>query len=229
MRRWPVAGRPCAVLFDLDGTLVDTAPDMIAALNVICAEERLPAVAYETARPQVSNGAAGLLRLRFPDFQPERHSDLHRRYLARYAEGLAGESRLFPGMEELLIELETAAVPWGVVTNKPRHLTEPLLAALALLDRSACTVSGDSLPERKPHPRPILFALEQMSVDPHLAVYVGDARRDIESGRAAGTHTVAVRYGYVEPGQDPASWGADQVVTTPADLNALIRGYLQSS
>lgn len=229
MRRGRLAGRPSAVLFDLDGTLVDTAPDMIAALNVICTEERLPVVPYDVARPQVSNGAAGLLRLSFPEFQAHSHPELHRRYLARYAERLVEESRLFPGMEALLLELEMAGVPWGVVTNKPRHLTEPLLAALALLDRSACTVSGDSLPERKPHPRPILFALEKIAVDPRLAVYVGDAPRDIESGRAAGTHTVAVRYGYVEPGQDPAAWGADHVVATPDDLSALIQEYLQSS
>ncbi len=222
-----MAGPPGAVLFDLDGTLVDTAPDMIAALNVICAEEGLPSVTYNAGRPQVSNGAAGLLRLRVPDFAPQSHPDLHRRYLARYAERLADDTRLFPAMEELLRDLEAAGVPWGIVTNKPRHLTEPLLAALELLERSACTVSGDSLPERKPHPRPILHALEQIAVDPRLAVYVGDARRDIESGRAAGTQTVAVRYGYVEPGQDPAAWGADYVVATPAELSTLILGSVQ--
>lgn len=224
MRRWAAPAQPAAVLFDLDGTLLDTAPDMIGALNVICTEEGADPVAYDRARAYVSNGAVGLLRLAFPEFDRLRDPALHRRYLDRYAERLAVDTRLFPHLDTLLTVLEGAAVPWGVVTNKPRHLTEPLLAALGLHLRSACTVSGDTLPERKPHPRPILFALERMAADPAQSLYIGDARRDIESGRAAGTTTVAVRYGYVEPGQDPATWGADYVVDTPLDLIALLNG-----
>lgn len=216
--------QPSAVLFDLDGTLLDTAPDMVGALNAICAELGAPAVDFSTARAYVSNGAIGLLRLPFPDFDPQRSPELHRRYLAVYAERLAVETCLFPELAMVLDDLERAGVPWGVVTNKPRHLTEPLLTALGLLERSACTVSGDSLPERKPHPRPILFALEQMAAEPGRSIYIGDARRDIESGRAAGATTVAVRYGYVEPGQDPATWGADYVVSTPGELRTLLQG-----
>lgn len=215
---------PAAVLFDLDGTLLDTAPDMIGALNTICAEEGADPVAYDLARCFVSNGAVGLLRLAFPDFDPLQDTALHHRYLDRYSRRLAVETRLFPHLDTLLDELEAAAVPWGVVTNKPRHLTDPLMAALGLHLRSACTVSGDTLPERKPHPRPILFALAKMAASPAASIYVGDARRDIESGRAAGARTVAVRYGYVEPGQDPATWGADHVVDTPLDLVALLKG-----
>ena len=109
-----------------------------------------------------------------------------------------------------------------MVTSKPRGLTEPLLVALGLYERSACTVSGDTLAERKPHPRPVLFALEALGADPSQSVYVGDARRDIESGRAAGTATIAARYGYVEPGQDPVTWGADYIVDVPAELTALL-------
>ena len=224
MSRWATHSPPAAVLFDLDGTLLDTAPDMIGALNAICAEEGADAVAYHLARPLVSNGAVGLLRLAFPGFDPLQDTSLHRRYLERYAQRLAVETRIFPHLEGLLDELEAAAVPWGVVTNKPQHLTEPLMAALGLHLRSACTVSGDTLPQRKPHPRPVLFALERMAASPAESIYVGDARRDIESGRAAGTVTVAVRYGYVEPGQDPARWGADYVVDTPLDLIALLKG-----
>jgi phosphoglycolate phosphatase len=216
--------RPEAVLFDLDGTLLDTAPDMIGALNVICAEEGKNAVTYERARCFVSNGAVGLLRLAFPDFDPLQHSALHRRYLARYAQQLAVETCLFPHLDTLLDTLDAASIPWGVVTNKPKHLTEPLMAALGLDLRSACTVSGDSLPERKPHPRPVLFALERIAANPAQSIYVGDAPRDIESGRAAGTKTIAVRYGYVEPGQDPGAWGADYVVDTPLDLIGLLKG-----
>lgn len=215
---------PAAVLFDLDGTLLDTAPDMIAALNAICAEEGLDEVPYERARCFVSNGAIGLLRLAFSDREPLQDSPLHRRYLARYAERLVVETRLFPHLDTLLDSLDASAIPWGVVTNKPGHLTEPLMAAMGLGLRSACTVSGDTLPERKPHPRPVLFALEQMAVCPGQSIYVGDAPRDIASGRAAGTQTVAVRYGYVEPGQDPANWGANYVVSTTLDLIALLKG-----
>jgi phosphoglycolate phosphatase len=212
-----------AILFDLDGTLLDTAPDMIRALNTICAEEGINPVAYDRARCFVSNGAVGLLRLAFPDFDPLEHPALHSRYLARYAQQLAVETRLFPNLDTLLDALDAAAIPWGVVTNKPKHLTEPLMAAVGLNLRSACTVSGDTLPERKPHPRPVLFALERLAANPAQSIYVGDARRDIEAGRAAGTTTVAVRYGYVEPGQDPAAWGADYVVDTPLDLLALLK------
>jgi len=224
MSRWRAPAQPGAVLFDLDGTLLDTAPDMIAALNALCAEEGAAPVAYERARSFVSNGAAGLLRLAFPGFDPVRDINLQQRYLDRYAGMLAVDTGLFPHLDTLLGVLEDAAVPWGVVTNKPMYLTDPLMAALGLHRRSACTVSGDTLPERKPHPRPILFALEQISVDPARSIYIGDARRDIESGLAAGTATVAVRYGYVEPGQDPAAWGADYVVDTPLDLLGLLKG-----
>ncbi len=216
---------PEAVLFDLDGTLLDTAPDMIRALNLICLEEGTIPVAFDRARCFVSNGAVGLLRLAFADFDPLVNSALHHRYLQRYAENLALETRLFPHFDTLLDLLDQAAVPWGVVTNKPRHLTEPLMAAMGLGQRSACTVSGDTLPERKPHPRPILFALNRIGADPARSIYVGDARRDIEAGRAAGTTTVAALYGYVEPGQNPSDWGADHVVHTPLDLLALLKRH----
>lgn len=225
MSEWRLPGRPAAVLFDLDGTLLDTAPDMIAALDSVCRQQGVDAVPFERARGFVSNGAVGLLRLAFPNFDPARDTDLHYRFLTAYAERLAIETCVFPPLEQLLAHLEATGVPWGIVTNKPRHLTEPLLEALGLLRRSACTVSGDTLPERKPHPRPILFALEQLGVatEPSMSVYVGDARRDIESGRAAGTRTVAVQYGYVEPGQDPATWGADCIVNTTLELINLLK------
>lgn len=223
-RRVPSA-RPSAVLFDLDGTLLDTAPDMVHVLNRLCVEEGVKPVAYDRARAHVSNGIAGLLRQGFPDYDPQRDVTLHNRYLAYYAGRLAVDSRLFPDIGALLDSLDAASVPWGVVTNKPAHLTGPLLAALGLNHRSSCTVSGDTLPERKPHPRPILFALEQIGALPGQAIYVGDARRDIEAGRAAGTATIAARYGYVEPGQDPASWGADHVVDSPRELLALLNNH----
>jgi phosphoglycolate phosphatase len=197
---------------------------MVAALNALCAEEGLASLDFELARAQVSNGAVGLLRLAFPDFEAARDSVIHQRFLDLYAARLARETRVFPDLEPVLEELELASVRWGVVTNKPTWLTEPLLEALGLLRRSACTISGDTLPERKPHPRPLLHALQQLGAAPAESVYVGDARRDIESGRSAGTCTVAVRYGYVEPGQDPANWGADYIVDSPAALGRLLKG-----
>lgn len=214
--------RPAAVLFDLDGTLLDTAPDMVAALNELRAEQDADALPYEFARNHVSNGAVGLLRIAFEGFDPARQPELHRRYLELYAARLCRETRLFPALEDLLTHFERQGIPWGIVTNKPRYLTEPLLAGLGLADKPACVVSGDTLTERKPHPRPVLFALETLGADPSRSIYVGDAPRDIESGRAAGTTTIAVEYGYIEPGQNPGDWGADHVVGTPPELVALL-------
>lgn len=225
MPRWSAPAIPAAVLFDLDGTLVDTAPDMVAALNELCRLQSVPILAWETARAQVSNGTLGLLRTAFPDTDPSQRPDLQQQFQQLYAARLVSETRLFPDMEPLLSRLEQRRIHWGVVTNKPRQFTEPLLAALGLLERSACTVSGDTLAERKPHPRPILYALEQIAALPEHSIYVGDARRDIESGRAAGTATIAVRYGYIEPGQNPDAWDADFVVSTPGELTKLILGY----
>lgn len=225
MPRWSAQTLPAAVLFDLDGTLLDTAPDMVATLNELCRLRSVPELPWETARAQVSNGTLGLLRVAFPGQDPAQQPELQQQFGQLYSTRLVSETRLFPDMEALLGGLEQRGIHWGVVTNKPRQFTEPLLDALGLLDRSACTVSGDTLPERKPHPRPILHALEQLAVRPEHSIYVGDARRDIESGRAAGTATIAVRYGYIEPGQDPDAWDADFVVSTPAELSQLIFGY----
>ena len=218
------ASPPAAVFFDLDGTLLDTAPDMVAALNTLLGELGQPAVPFERARCFVSNGAVGLLRLPFPGFDPSTEPAVHRRFLDLYAEKLCVKTQLFEGLEALLVGLESRGVPWGVVTNKPSFLTEPLLERLELRHRCACIVSGDTLPERKPHPRPVQYALECVGALPHHAIYVGDAPRDITAGRSAGARTVAVRYGYIEPGQDPAMWGADHVVGTVAELATLLAG-----
>jgi 2-phosphoglycolate phosphatase len=224
MARWSAPAVPAAVLFDLDGTLLDTAPDMVAALNELCRARSVPELPYQTARAQVSNGTLGLLRVAFPGQDPAQQPDLQQQFGQLYSARLVSETRLFPDMEALLSRLEQQRIHWGVVTNKPSKFTEPLLAALGLLERSACTVCGDTLPERKPHPRPILHALEQIAALPENSIYVGDARRDIDSGRAAGTATIAVRYGYIEPGQDPDTWDADFVVSTPTELSNLIFG-----
>jgi phosphoglycolate phosphatase len=214
-------GRLTAVLFDLDGTLLDTAPDMVGALNQLRTEERQCALPYEQARAFVSNGAIGLLGLAFAGASDSRRRYLHARFLQIYADRLVQGTRIFPGMAEVLSHMDEAAIPWGVVTNKPARYTEPLLQALGLLVRCACVVSGDTLAERKPDPRPLLHALAMIPAPAGEAMYVGDAERDVIAGRAAGMRTVAATYGYIPPGQDPASWGADHHIACPRDLLAL--------
>ncbi len=220
-------GRPVdAVLFDLDGTLVDTAPDMVAALTALQAARGDVPVDYELARSNVSNGAAGLIRLAFPDVDEATRELLHGNFLDRYRQTLAARSRVFPGLDALLDELDRRGSPWGVVTNKPRALTDALLAELALTPRLGCAISGDTLPQRKPHPAPMLLASRQLGVEPGRVVYVGDALRDIEAGRAAGMATVAAGWGYITADDDPAAWQADVLVRTPDELTQLLVGEL---
>ena len=207
-----------SVLFDLDGTLLDTAPDMVGALNALRGEEQLGPVPYAIARAHVSTGAIGLLKLAFPNHADRDMRRLHQRYLQIYANRLSEETVPFPGIEELLVTLERSGLDWGVVTNKPASLTEPLLEALELLHRCACVVSGDTLPERKPHPGPLLHAVAQAGMDTSAAMYIGDASRDIEAGKAAGLTTVAATYGYILPGDDPSGWGADLMIGRPGEL-----------
>ena len=215
-------GRCSAVLFDLDGTLVDTAPDMVAVLQELQLANDLKPVAYDVGRAYVSNGALGLLALGFPDTEHAIGSDLHTAYLERYALRVCEASALFPGLGRLLETLDAAGLPWGVVTNKPAHLTEPLLERLALASRSACTVSGDTLPQRKPDPAPLLHACEVAGLLPQNTVYVGDASRDIQAGQNAGMATIAAAYGYVTPDDDPHRWGADMVATDTAELTQIV-------
>jgi N-acetyl-D-muramate 6-phosphate phosphatase len=220
--RRSLPGRTEGVLFDLDGTLVDTAPDMVAVLADLQEAHGLERLAYEAGRAHVSNGAIGLLRLAFPDVPADALGPLHAEYLDRYAKALCVRSALFPGLEHLLDELDRARCPWGVVTNKPERLTVPLMAALRLAERAACIVSGDTLPQRKPHPAPLILAARRLGVAPETSVYIGDAARDIEAGRAAGMTTVAAAYGYIVPGDEPADWGADSIVADVGELTHLV-------
>ena len=215
-------GKIDAVLFDLDGTLIDTAPDMVAVLSQMQQAHDVDPLPYESARANVSNGAIGLLRLAFPEAAEPNLGPLHREYLERYEAALCIKSSLFPDMPELLDALDTGQVPYGIVTNKPQHLTDPLLATLGLSGRLRCCVSGDTLAQRKPDPAPLLYACDQAGVPPHLAVYVGDAARDIEAGRAAGMNTIAAGYGYIVPGDDPATWNAGAVATDTKELAKML-------
>jgi phosphoglycolate phosphatase len=186
------------VLFDLDGTLLDTAPDMGGALNRLRAEHGLEALPADRIRPQVSNGAAALVRLGFPGLDAANFEMLRLRFLSLYAERVCEGTRLFDGGGELLDMLEAAGLPWGVVTNKPGWLTDPLMARLRLDRRAATIVSGDTLPLRKPDPAPLRHAAAQVGVAEPDCVYLGDAERDMLAARAAGMRAVFARHGYFE-------------------------------
>jgi N-acetyl-D-muramate 6-phosphate phosphatase len=207
-----------ALLLDLDGTLLDTAPDMAAALNALRQEHAAAPLPFASIRPHVSHGGAALVRLGFAGAAPDEHERLRLRFLELYRGALATGTRLFPGFEEVLAALERAGVPWGIVTNKPGWLTAPLLESLGLASRAACVVAGDTLAKRKPHPEPLLHAAALAHRTPAECVFVGDTERDIIAGRAAGMHTVAVRYGYLAEGEDPAAWQPDGIVDRPAEL-----------
>lgn len=207
-----------ALLLDLDGTLLDTAPDMGAALNRLREESGLPQLPYERIRPVVSHGAARLVQLGFPDVEGERFETLRLRFLELYAQGLAVGTRLFTGFESLFDELAARRLPWGIVTNKPAWLTDPLVAAMGLHERAGCVVSGDTVAERKPHPLPLLHAAALIGADPRRCVYVGDAERDIQAGRGAGMTTIVAAYGYIGEDEDPQAWQAAAIVHSPTEL-----------
>lgn len=208
-----------SVLFDLDGTLADTAPDLANALNQVRAEQGLMPLPLQTIRFEVSNGAAALVKLGFNidvdhrDFEP-----LRLRLLEFYQQDIAAQTRLFDGMQEVLNTLEALNILWGVVTNKPARFTHPLLEALGVSRRAACIVSGDTLEKKKPYPEPILHACDLVGCKPHETVYVGDAQRDIESGRRAGTKTLVALFGYIGDHLQPQQWGADGMVETPQHI-----------
>jgi len=207
-----------ALLLDLDGTLLDTAPDMGGALNLLRAEHDLEPLPAATIRPVVSHGAMRLVALGFPEAAGDDFETLRLRFLELYAANLAVGTRLFPGFDAVLDRLEAQGLPWGIVTNKPGWLTDPLLAALGLDRRAACAVSGDTLAERKPHPLPLLHAARLLRVEPERCVYVGDAERDIQAGRAAGMTTVVAAYGYISADEDPRQWQPHGVVNAPDEL-----------
>ena len=207
-----------ALLLDLDGTLLDTAPDMGGALNRLRAEHGLEPLPAALIRPTVSHGAMRLVALGFPEASGAEFERLRLRFLDLYAGHLAEGTRLFPGIEAVLASLEARDTPWGIVTNKPGWLTGPLLEALGLARRAACAVSGDTVAERKPHPLPLLHAAAVTGVDPRHCVYVGDAERDIIAGRAAGMWTVAAAYGYLGAEDDPAAWAPHGIIERPEQV-----------
>ena len=208
-----------AVLFDLDGTLADTAPDLCAAANFLLEEEGRPQQPFAHLRPHTSGGVRGLLGAGF-GIDPA-HVDYERlaaRFLELYAARLCEESALFDGIPALLDTLDGHGIAWGVVTNKRARFTDPLVVALGLSPRTPCVVSGDTTAAAKPSPLPILHACDVLGCAPQRTLYVGDDRRDIVAGRAAGTLTAAVSYGYLGDSGPPHEWGADFIADHPAEL-----------
>jgi phosphoglycolate phosphatase len=211
-----------AVFFDLDGTLVDTAPDMVTVLQEMQQEHGVNPVSYELGRSNVSNGAMGLLKVGFPEITSEQRTGLVDEYVERYSRSVCQQTTLFPGMSELLGLLEQADIPWGVVTNKPAHLTDPLMEALGLMHRAASAISGDTLTKRKPDPAPLFHACQVAGVSPTESIYVGDAARDIEAGLAAGMMTIAAAYGYITADDCATRWGAHEIAADTEELAKIV-------
>jgi len=211
-----------AVLFDLDGTLADTAPDLAAALNRLRSGQGLPPLGLERLRPFASAGARGLVHAGFGVKPGDAdYASLREAFLEAYAERTCAETRLFPGIAELLEELARRSIAWGVVTNKATRFTERILGGLGLAPD--CVVCGDTTEHLKPHPAPMRHALEQLALPAGECLYLGDDLRDMQAARAVGMRAVAVEWGYHHPESGaPGSWNADAVIARPADLIGLL-------
>ncbi|MBF0255200.1 MAG: HAD-IA family hydrolase [Gammaproteobacteria bacterium] len=208
-----------AVFFDLDGTLLDTAPDLAYCLNQSLQRHGRPSLSFEQIRPHVSHGTHALLRAGF-GLGPEDpgFAELRDQLLAIYQANLSRHSRLFAGMDDLLQQLEQRDIAWGIVTNKPAFLTDPLAAELGLDRRCRCIISGDTLPQAKPHPAPILHACALAGAPAEACLYVGDAERDIQAGRAAGVRTLAASWGYLGENDRIQDWQADAIIDSPLEI-----------
>ena len=209
---------PALVLFDLDGTLLDSAPDMAATVNRMRAARGRPPMALEALRPHVSKGSRAMSAAAFPELGGEVPGEMIREFLDVYEEELGRHGEPFAGVAELLAAIEAAGSRWGIVTNKPEYLARQVLPKLGWDSRSAILVGGDSLPERKPHPLPLLHAAQAVGVGIADCAYVGDDERDIAAARAAGMHAIVALWGYRLPDDDPAAWGADAQAASARDL-----------
>lgn len=217
---------PCKVLFDLDGTLLDTAPSLAWALNQVRAAKGLPELEFDHIRPHVSHGSVALTRIGSDAVEDSDEFEQFRLALLEvYGDNVAHGTRLFEGIDNLLQKLEAQSIPWGIVTNKPQWLTVPLLEALDLSAKATVIISGDTAEQQKPHPAPLLLAAERMGVTPQQCVYIGDAERDIAAGKAAGMYTLIALYGYIGVDDFPAQWGADAMVHAPDDISGWLASF----
>lgn len=217
-RQLPRSQFPRAVLFDLDGTLLDSAPDMLATVNQMRVTRTGTALSLEQLRPVVSKGARAMLAVAFPDLPVPERDALLPEFLHRYEQLIGEHSRLFDGVDALLQTLESAGVCWGIVTNKPEYLAKRIVLQLGWQQRCVVLIGGDSLPERKPHPLPLLIAAERIGVAASDCVYVGDDERDIIAASAAAMPAVAALWGYRLQSDYPAAWGADALAASASEL-----------
>ncbi|MEY2866358.1 MAG: hypothetical protein RIQ43_384 [Pseudomonadota bacterium] len=214
------------VLFDLDGTLLDSARDLHAAMEMLLAEKGEPSVDFAVFRPVVSKGARAMLKRSFARADEQQREALLPEFLAHYESALAAHSRLFDGVAEVLSQIEAQSSRWGIVTNKPFYLAEPLVEKLGWSQRSAILLGGDSLPRKKPDPDQLLHACAVLGVKPEQVVYVGDDERDVQAANAAGMRSIGALWGYRPDDDDPERWQADELAELPLDL--ISRGLLRS-
>lgn len=208
-----------AVLFDLDGTLCDTALDFTMALNRLLQEENRPARTLTQVRNQVSNGALAIIEMAFPDIQHEGlRLSLRNRMVDYYKEHITWHTRLYPGMSLILTQLKQRNIPWGIVSNKPEELTKQIVSALTLDYEPHSIIGGDTLSVAKPHPEPLQLAATQCGVSSNECLYIGDHQRDVIAAKAAQMHAVAVTFGYLSEQEDPNTWGADVIIDSPYQL-----------
>jgi phosphoglycolate phosphatase len=212
-----------AVLFDLDGTFADTAPDLAAALNHVRATRQLPPLPFEVLRPQASHGSPGLLKTGF-GIEPGAadYNALRDIFLDHYAKNICVNTVLFNGIKELIDNLKVNNIPWGIVTNKPHVYTVPLMQALGYASSAACLISGDSCAHAKPHPEPMLKACEMIGVAPEYCLYLGDDLRDMQAANAVAMRGVIAKYGYIADDAQLDTWGAHAMINHPMELLDLI-------
>ena len=210
------------VLFDLDGTLVDTAPDLISCLNRALSLHGLAVSIPEIVKPFISFGALAMINASQPTANDSLKADVLETMLNHYQNNIAEHTVFFNGISDTLAAIEAQGLKWGVVTNKRERFTNPLMDALKLTDRAACIVSGDTTANPKPHPEPMLLACKQANVNPQECVYIGDARHDITAGKNAQMKTLAAVYGYINPGDKPETWGADALIESPEQISTWI-------
>lgn len=212
-----------AVLFDLDGTLVDTAPDLGYALNLQRERHGLAFLPEETIRPYASHGSRGLLEIGFGLLPTDASFEAMRtEYLDLYTQVMTRQPVLFAGMAEALQAIEQRGLRWGIVTNKPRRFTMPMVEHMGLDVRAGAVISGDDAPQPKPSPQTLLLACERMAIDPQTVLYIGDAERDIQAGKAAGMKTLVALFGYLATTDNPQAWGADGCIQQPQELLAYL-------